>query len=179
MINRNKGRVLEFFFILLELEVKVSTCTCCTMQVADVNKIHEFFYIKNGFLIVSSWPLRCVFSEKWFYYLCIILFPEKDSSHQRIGKNCMESAQEMKSTTSNWGKASSSRNTKAKVLHLHRSMLTGGNINAPLHVRAWFIIQRVIWIFVKCLSANQNQIFDMKVYITILMHWKLPYMYIN
>ena len=50
----------------------------------------------------------------------------------------MESAQEMKSTTSNWGKASSSRNTKAKVLHLHRSMLTGGNINAPLHVRAWF-----------------------------------------
>ena len=66
------------------------------------------------------------------------MFLEKDSSHQRNGKNCMESAREMKSTTSNWGKASSSRNMKAKALHLHRSMLTGGNI-------------------------------------TILMHWKLPY----
>ena len=86
------------------------------------------------------------------------MFPEKDSSHQRNGKNCMESAQEMKSTTSNWGKASSSRNTKAKVLHLHRSMLTGGNINAPLHVRAWFIIQRVILIFVKCLSQSESNI---------------------
>ena len=84
----------------------------------------------------------------------------------------MESAQEMKSTTSNWGKASSSRNTKAKVLHLHRSMLTGGNINAPLHVRAWFhySYKYKILIFVKWISANQNQIFDMKVYITILMH---------
>jgi hypothetical protein len=32
----------------------------------------------------------------------------------------------MKFITSNWGKASSSRNTKAKALHTHHFMLTEG-----------------------------------------------------